>query len=108
MIYLNYKQGDLLIMSEILRPEKIEGLTPQEYYEAGFRFAVNFLHAKAKNDFGPEFQQTLRRLINMNMSPGVEDEYFKIHPYFEVNGYPAGTCPVGGGHVECGGLSLTR
>lgn len=94
-------------MSEKRNTKMIEGLTPQEYYEAGFRFAVNFLHKKAI-DIGPEFQQKLRDLIDENMSPGVDDEFFEIHPYFEQDVYPIGTCPVRDGHVECGGLGLTH
>jgi hypothetical protein len=82
----------------------------RRWYLEGFRFAVNYLHAKMLEPRAPGDPtddiidpNIFRLFVSRRVGEGVDDAYFTTHRFFSDNNeYPDGQCPGTPGHcADC-------
>ena len=81
-----------------------------EWYEAGFRFAINFLHSSlpAENNLGMTQENFQAHVDGILHDVKIEKDFLETHPVLPGDGiYPRGLCPGPDGTcVDCPDSSL--
>lgn len=91
-------------------PREVTSSTAKKWYDLGFRFAINYLHAIMPESSDESFdKETFKNFLDDVLNQGVEDDYFEKHPFNDPSNYPPGMCPGDrlGTCIQCADRAIT-
>src|SRR6476661_8958376 len=89
-------------------PEEIKDDVAKKWYDFGFRFAINYIHAILPESSNVELnQENFKAFLAKELVEGVNEKFFIEHP-FNPGNYPGGQCPgdTPGTCIQCSDVGI--